>query len=221
MQLPISVTLTPSSNLTLYYLASYDFTLEEAGSDFNDGEILKNLKSLLIRIIKWSILLIFHPALKYAFDDGGGDLFVLHSAAWRSVWTDGKIEVDGNLELSKIINGCLYYILSALPVSTVPNIVQRQFYGLSPGGLAYGDYLMDYQGHSFWDTETWMFPSILYLYPRAAEQMLNYRLSVIAAARDLANQTGYAGARYPWEGAVTGREVTPDCCVDTRELQVI
>jgi trehalose/maltose hydrolase-like predicted phosphorylase len=65
-----------------------------------------------------------------------------------------------------------------------------------------------------------MYPPILYLYPKAAQEMLSYRMAVMQAARDLAKDSGYAGVRFPWEGAVTGREVTPDCCNDTRELQI-
>lgn len=85
-------------------------------------------------------------ALHYQNEEESADLFNLHQAAWGAVWADGKIEVDGNIQLSKIINGCLYYILSSLPVTTVTNQPSRQFYGLSPGGLSYGDYLTDYQG---------------------------------------------------------------------------
>lgn len=70
-------------------------------------------------------------AWTYLIDEAGGDLFVLHRAAWQSLWNDGRIEVDGNLELSKIIYGSLYYILSSAPVTATTNIPARQFYGLS------------------------------------------------------------------------------------------
>ncbi len=42
----------------------------------------------------------------------------------------------------------------------------KQFYGLSPGSLSRGGRLgEDYGGHSFWDTEIWMYPSVLLFYP--------------------------------------------------------
>lgn len=144
-----------------------------------------------------------------------------HVQAWEAVWDNGVIQVEGNTQLAKVVYGSLYYILSSLPVTTTKtHTTNEQFYGLSPGGLAYGALLMDYQGHSFWDTETWMYPAILYLYPEAAKEILNYRLAVTQAARDHANGTGYLGARFPWESGRTGREVTPDCCPETRDLQV-
>jgi len=54
--------------------------------------------------------------------------------------------VEGNIKLAKVIYGAFYYILSSLPVTTDTNSPVGQFYGLSPGGLAYGTYLNDYQG---------------------------------------------------------------------------
>ena len=65
-----------------------------------------------------------------------------------------------------------------------------------------------------------MYPSVLYFYPEAAREILNYRLSVLQAARDRAKETGYLGARFPWESCFTGREVTPDCCPETRDFQI-
>jgi len=65
-----------------------------------------------------------------------------------------------------------------------------------------------------------MFPPILYFYPDAAREILNYRLYALQAARDRAKETGYLGARFPWESCFTGREVTPDWCPETRDLQI-
>lgn len=180
---------------TKTYFASYDFELATASQDFNAvGQ----------------------------FTTGGRDeeLYDLHVAAWSRVWNDGRIEVEGNLELAKVVHGSFYYILSSLPVTTETNTPVRQFFGLSPGGLAYGELLKDYQGHSFWDTETWMYPPVLYFFPQAAQQIINYRLHVLKAARDHAVNTGYQGARFPWESGITGREVTPDCCPETRDFQI-
>ena len=136
------------------------------------------------------------------------------------MWDDGRIEVQGNLPLAKLMYGAFYYILSSLPVAKGFNSDPGQFYGLSPGGLAYGDYNQDYQGHSFWDTETWMYPPVLYFHPELAKDLLNYRLHSVPAARDRATETGFKGSRFAWESAFTGREVTPDCCPETRDLEI-
>ncbi|XP_078612333.1 protein-glucosylgalactosylhydroxylysine glucosidase-like isoform X1 [Branchiostoma floridae x Branchiostoma japonicum] len=147
------------------------------------------------------------------------DLYPTHLEAWRKVWDAGRIEVEGNLNLQKIINGALYYILSSLPAHDHYGTA-NQFYGLSPGGLANGKLLQDYQGHSFWDTETWMYPPILMLHPTLAKDILSYRIHVRGPAYDRAQENGYQGLRFPWESAFTGVEVTPgDICWECRENQ--
>ena len=94
--------------------------------------------------------------------------------------------MDGpNLELAKVVCGSMYYLLSSLPNEPV-DANRRRFSGLSPGSLANGAFLKDYQGHSFWDTETWMFPPVLMLWSYVAKDLLLYRMGNIRAARDRA-----------------------------------
>lgn len=119
---------------------------------------------------------------------------------------------------AKVVCGSMYYLLSSLPNEPI-DANRRRFSGLSPGSLANGAFLRDYQGHSFWDTETWMFPPVLMLWPYVAKDLLLYRMSNIGAARDRAAGSNNQGARFPWESAFTGTEVTPDCCPETRDNQ--
>ena len=106
-----------------------------------------------------------------------------HQAAWAEEWKGG-IEVGGNLTIASTINASLYYILSA----TRPDWP----YGLSPGGLARDDY----EGHSFWDCETWMFPNLVALFPAQALALARYRFDRLAAARMRATTHGYSGAMW-------------------------
>ena len=39
------------------------------------------------------------------------DLFSSHVGAWKELWENGRIEVDGNMTLAQTISGSLYYIL--------------------------------------------------------------------------------------------------------------
>ncbi|XP_032795803.2 protein-glucosylgalactosylhydroxylysine glucosidase [Daphnia magna] len=152
-------------------------------------------------------------------NDGHLELVRTHVDQWKKIWDSGNILMEGpNLELAKVVCGSMYYLLSSLPHEPV-DANRRRFSGLSPGSLANGAFLKDYQGHSFWDTETWMFPSVLMLWPYVAKDLLLYRMSNIHAARDRAVGTGYQGARFPWESGFTGVEVTPDCCPETRDNQ--
>jgi kojibiose phosphorylase len=66
-----------------------------------------------------------------------------------------------------------------------------------------------YKGHVFWDTEIFMLPFFIYVYPQAARTLLMYRYNMLDAARKNATLNGYKGAQYPWESADTGEEETP------------
>ncbi|XP_077863843.1 protein-glucosylgalactosylhydroxylysine glucosidase-like [Saccoglossus kowalevskii] len=149
---------------------------------------------------------------------GGMVLLEFHTERWEKIWENGRIEVD-NLMLGKRIYGSLYYILSSLPASESTHQPPNQFFGLSPGGLANGAFETDYQGHSFWDTETWMYPPVLMFRPDIAKNILSYRWHGRDTAEKRAELNGHLGTRYPWESAYTGAEVTPDCCITTRENQ--
>lgn len=67
---------------------------------------------------------------------------------------------------------------------------------MSPGSLGRGSEVLDYEGHNFWDTEIWMFPVILMLYPDLAQTLLNYRASKKDVAKVLASETGCKGYRF-------------------------
>ena len=106
-------------------------------------------------------------------------LFAEHTAAWLARSNDGRIEVAGDLPLAQAINASLYYIRSS--------IRPDWYYGMSPGGLASDGsvlimwlvfvvmiyvHTIRYNGHSFWDVETWMYPSILMLEPQSAVSLV-------------------------------------------------
>lgn len=150
--------------------------------------------------------------------EDGEELFQKHVQQWQKLYQQGGMEVEGNLELGKIVNGIWYYFLSSLPSEESFQPLGR-YYGLSPTGLARGGTFEDYEGHNFWDTETWMYPSILLLYPRYANKLLQYRLDTAYVAADLAKNTGHKGYRYPWESAYTGVEVTQPCCPDVATFE--
>lgn len=67
-----------------------------------------------------------------------------------------------------------------------------------------------YKGHSFWDTETFIFPYFQMAEPETARTLLEFRYKGLYGARKKAIENGYKGAMYPWEAAwVSDGEVTP------------
>ncbi|XP_076437374.1 protein-glucosylgalactosylhydroxylysine glucosidase-like [Babylonia areolata] len=138
--------------------------------------------------------------------------------AWADRWNSGRLDVEGDDDLDTTIHSSLYYILMSLP-SDQPELPLGQFFGLSPGSLARGANWTDYQGHVFWDMETWMYPPIAALFPSLARAMLSYRIYGGEGARAKAREHGYEGWQFPWESAFTGYEMTPLICVPCREYE--
>lgn len=66
-----------------------------------------------------------------------------------------------------------------------------------------------YSGHVFWDADVFVLPALAAIAPEAAAGMVGYRLHRLAAARERAREEGRSGARFPWESALDGRDVTP------------
>ena len=101
-----------------------------------------------------------------------------HWEGWESVWQEGVVMVEGEDEhLQRSVLAAQYYLFLSLPFPNLSSRPLPDYCGLSPGGLANGLLGQDYQGHSFWDTESWMFPAILLLQPKASRALLNYRLN--------------------------------------------
>jgi trehalose/maltose hydrolase-like predicted phosphorylase len=61
----------------------------------------------------------------------------------------------------------------------------------------------------FWDADTFTLPFLAATCPPAARALLEYRLARVPAAQTIARTRHRAGARFPWESARSGFDVTP------------
>jgi trehalose/maltose hydrolase-like predicted phosphorylase len=127
---------------------------------------------------------------------GTASLTAANDAAWAALWT-GRIDVLGNPTLATDVNASEFYLWS----STRDGVD----WSISPAGLSSNGY----DGHIFWDAETWMYPSLLAQHPDLASGMNAYRFNRLGAAQQHAAATGYQGARFPWESALDGTEQIP------------
>src|SRR5205085_8910667 len=55
-----------------------------------------------------------------------------------------------------------------------------------------------YDGHTFWDAETFVLRSLIYTTPSAVRHALLWRQSILPLARERARLLGLAGATFPW-----------------------
>jgi trehalose/maltose hydrolase-like predicted phosphorylase len=128
--------------------------------------------------------------------EGRERLINFHTKAWEELWKSDII-IEGDPQSQQDIHSMLYHLYSFTREGTA--------FSPSPMGLSG----LGYNGHVFWDTELWMFPSILVLHPEIAKSMMEYRFQRLEAAKRNAFSKGFKGAMFPWESAETGVEETP------------
>jgi trehalose/maltose hydrolase-like predicted phosphorylase len=121
---------------------------------------------------------------------------IANAAAWAALW-EGRIDVLGNPTVATDVNASEFYLWS--------NTRDGVDWSISPAGLSSNGY----DGHIFWDAETWMYPSLLAQHPDLAAGMDAYRFTRLAQAQQHAAATGFSGARFPWESAFDGTEQIP------------
>jgi trehalose/maltose hydrolase-like predicted phosphorylase len=125
-----------------------------------------------------------------------------HVEEWRRLWARRMVVKASAADsmLPAVLEASQYALFSSIradvPLST------------SPGGLSTDGY----NGHTFWDMETWMLPSLNLFQPELAlGSALRYRLDRVDGAHvnALSVVYGHAGIAFPWESALTGYDVCP------------
>jgi trehalose/maltose hydrolase-like predicted phosphorylase len=132
-----------------------------------------------------------------------------HREAWARRWSAADVVVDGDPELQHAIRFSLFHLMSSVPDRGEAAVGAR---GLS--GSAY-------RGHVFWDSDVFVLPFLAATHPAAARAMLEYRIRRLPAAQEAARVLGRAGARFPWESAAEGVDVTPASAVTPTGARVL
>jgi protein-glucosylgalactosylhydroxylysine glucosidase len=127
---------------------------------------------------------------------GRDRLIEMHNKAWDELWKS-DIVIEGDPKSQQDVHSMIYHLYSFV----------REGASNSPSPMGLSG--LGYNGHVFWDTELWMFPSILQLHPEIAKGIIEYRFERLEAAKRNAFGKGYKGAMYPWESADSGAEETP------------
>lgn len=115
-----------------------------------------------------------------------------HKEKWDAIWNDGDIIIPGpeNQDLQTRTRASLFHILTNL----LPEDTGFANNSISVGGLSSDSYA----GLVFWDADTWIYPSILSLYPQYATGMNNYRGLLLNQAIENAQYYNFSGCLYPW-----------------------
>ena len=111
----------------------------------------------------------------------------------QDFWAGADVDVDGDPEIQQAVRFGLFHILQAGARTQNRPIAAKGLTG--PG----------YDGHTFWDTETFVLPVLTYTQPAAAASVLRWRQMVLPEARQRAADLGLAGAAFPWR-TIRGQE---------------
>ena len=108
-------------------------------------------------------------------------------------WGRADVELDGDAEIQQAVRLGLFHLLQAGARAEARAIPAKGLTG--PG----------YDGHTFWDTETFVLPVLTYTVPEAAAAALRWRHSTLPDAFERARQLGLKGAAFPWR-TINGQE---------------
>jgi alpha,alpha-trehalose phosphorylase len=132
-------------------------------------------------------------ALAEARRTGWEGLLAGQRAYLDDFWDRADVELDGDAELQQALRFALFHALQAGARGEQRAIAAKGLTG--PG----------YNGHAFWDTETFVLPLLTYTIPEAARDALRWRHATLDLARERAHQLGLAGAAFPWR-TIAGHE---------------
>jgi trehalose/maltose hydrolase-like predicted phosphorylase len=135
-------------------------------------------------------------------------LLAEHRAAWAARWADAEVAIEGDPDAELAVRFALFHLLASAAAGGEAAVGARGLTGPV------------YAGHVFWDADVFVLPVLAAVHPPAARAMLEYRVRRLPAARRLAAAQGRAGARFAWESAADGSEVTPRWATDRNGRRV-
>jgi alpha,alpha-trehalose phosphorylase len=132
-------------------------------------------------------------SLESARARGFEDLAASQRSFLDEFWANADIELDGDLDIQQAIRFALFHVFQASVRADGRGIPAKGLTG--PG----------YDGHAFWDTESFVLPVLTYTAPQAVRSALRWRHSTLPLARHRADQLGLRGAAFPWR-TIGGQE---------------
>jgi alpha,alpha-trehalose phosphorylase len=117
----------------------------------------------------------------------GWDGFLAGQRAYLDdMWDRADVEVEGDPALQQAVRFALFQVVQAAARAEQRAIPAK---GLTGRG---------YDGHTFWDMETYALPVLTYTAPAAVRDALRWRRATLDLARARARELRLAGAAFPW-----------------------
>jgi alpha,alpha-trehalose phosphorylase len=109
------------------------------------------------------------------------------------VWDRADVDLEGDAALQQAVRFALFHVLQAAARAEGRAIPAK---GLTGRG---------YDGHSFWDMETYTVPALTYVAPDAAGDALRWRHATMDLAEARARELELGGVTFPWR-TIRGQE---------------
>ncbi len=132
-------------------------------------------------------------ALVAACDTGWDGLCAQQLDFLTDFWDRADVAIDGDDEIQQAVRFSLFHVLAASARSERRAIPAK---GLTGNG---------YDGHAFWDSETFVLSVLTYTMPEAVAHALHWRYDTLPAAMKRAQSLGLDGAAFPWR-TIGGQE---------------
>lgn len=132
--------------------------------------------------------------LEAVLDLGLSSLYIAQEKYMSQFWSKCEMEIDGDPDMNVAVAFNMYELLQSSAKDCHASIAAK---GMSGEG---------YEGHYFWDTETFILPFFTLTTPELSKMLLRYRYSTLNKARENARLLGHkSGALFPWR-TITGTE---------------
>jgi alpha,alpha-trehalose phosphorylase len=185
------------SETTTNVLSSEDLGRVTVTTDLEPGQRLRVVKALAY---SWSA----QRTLPSVRDQAEGALAEARHKGWEGLvasqreylddfWDLSNIEIGGDPELQTAVRFAFFHLVQAGARAEQRAVPAKGLTGLG------------YDGHTFWDTETFVLPTLLYTLPDAVRDALRWRHATLDLARARAKELGLAGAAFPWR-TIRGQE---------------
>ena len=146
-------------------------------------------------------------SLERAVEDGI-DTLVHEQEAWLTqFWESSDVEIRGDEAAQQAMRWNLYQLAQASARTQEQGIAAK---GVTGAG---------YEGHYFWDTETYVVPFLAYTNPDIARKLLRFRWSMLPIARQRAVDLNSRGALYPWR-TINGEEASAYYAAGTAQYHI-
>src|SRR5262245_26147622 len=130
-----------------------------------------------------------------------------HEKEVAAFWANSDLEWRGSQSAQQALRFSLFSLLQGTARSEGHGVPSKGQTGTG------------YEGHYFWDTETYVLPFLIHTHPSVARGLLMHRINALPAARRRARQVSCAGALFPWR-TINGDEASPYYAAGTAQYHI-